>query len=173
VRRQRDGDCLASGHRAGAPGRAGLGAADGLRRGAYVLADPPGGRPELILIATGSEVSLGLEAMRELAGEGTRVRVVSMPSWELFDEQPAWYRDDVLPRSVHRRVAIEAGAAQGWHRYVVDSGDVLAIERFGASAPGEVVLAEYGFTVANVCARARALHASPERPRDADLVRTA
>jgi transketolase len=155
--------------------RANLGKADGLRRGAYVLADPPGGPPELILIATGSEVSLALEAMRELAGEGTRVRVVSMPSWELFDEQPASYREDVLPRSVRRRVAIEAGAAQGWHRYVGDSGDVLAIERFGASAPGEVVLAEYGFTVANVCARARALHGSsgPERPRDADRVRQA
>ena len=137
--------------------RARLGEADGLRRGAYVLAEPPGGPPELILIATGSEVSLALAAMQKLENEGTRARVVSMPSFELFDGQPRSYRELVLPPSVRRRLSIEAGAPQGWHRYVGDSGDVLAVERFGASAPGTTVLREFGFTVENVCDRARAL----------------
>jgi transketolase len=98
-----------------------------------------------------------MEAMRKLTDEGMRVRVVSMPSWELFDEQPRSYREAVLPPSVPHRLAIEAGAAQGWHRFVGDAGDVLAVERFGASAPGKAVLREYGFTVDNICARARAL----------------
>ncbi len=85
------------------------------------------------------------------------VRVVSLPSWELFDAQPREYRDAVLPPSVGARLAVEAGVPQGWHRYVGDRGDVLGVERFGASAPGEVMLREYGFTVDNVCARALAL----------------
>jgi transketolase len=137
--------------------RARFAGADGLRRGGYVLADAPGGSPELILMATGSEVWLAVEATRRLTDEGRRVRVVSMPSWELFDEQPRSYRDAVLPPSARRRLAIEAGTAQGWHRYVGDSGGVVAVERFGASAPGKAVLREYGFTVDNVCARALAL----------------
>ena len=137
--------------------RTDLADADGLRRGAYVLADAPGASPDVLLIATGSEVFLALEAKRKLEREGLRVRVVSMPCWELFDEQPGTYRDAVLPPTVRHRLAIEAGAPQGWHRYVGDAGDVLAVERFGASAPGPVVLQHYGFTVDNVCARVRAL----------------
>lgn len=129
-------------------------AADGLRRGAYILADAPDGKPSLVLIATGAEVSLIVAAREKLRAQNIAVRLVSMPSWELFDAQPREYRDSVLPPSVKFRLAVEAGVAQGWHRYVGDRGDVLAIDRFGASAPGGVLLREYGFTVDNVCTRA-------------------
>jgi transketolase len=132
-------------------------AADGLRRGAYVLADAPNAKPDLILIATGSEVGLIVTAARELLARNVRARVVSMPSWELFDAQPVEYRDAVLSPSISARLAVEAGAPQGWHRYVGDRGDVLGVERFGASAPGDAMLREYGFTVENVCRRALAL----------------
>ncbi|MGH8283664.1 MAG: transketolase [Gammaproteobacteria bacterium] len=131
--------------------------ADGLRRGAYILADAPGGKPDVILIATGSEVNLIVEAGKKLQDRKVQVRIVSMPSWELFDAQPQTYRDEVLSPSISARLAVEAGVAQGWHRYVGDHGDVLSIERFGASAPGETVMREYGFTVENVCKRALAL----------------
>ena len=129
--------------------------ADGLRRGAYVLADAE--NPQLILIATGSEVSLALEAREKLEGEGVAARVVSMPCWELFEEQPQDYRDQVLLPSVTARLAIEAGVRQGWDRYVGPTGDVVCLDRFGASAPGEVALRELGFNVDNVLNRARAL----------------
>jgi len=132
-------------------------AADGLRRGAYVLFDPPSGTPALIFIASGSEVSLVIAAAEKLATEGVRARIVSMPSWNLFDQQPRAYRDSVLPSSIRARLAVEAGSPQGWHRYVGDGGDVLGIERFGASAPGDVMMREYGFSVDHVCERARAL----------------
>jgi transketolase len=131
--------------------------ADGLRRGAYVLCDARDGKPDLILIASGAEVGLIVAAAERLAAEGVAVRCVSMPSWELFDARLQADRDAVLPPSVRARLAVEAGAAQGWHRYVGDAGGVLSVERFGASAPGEVVLREYGFTVEEVCKRARAL----------------
>jgi transketolase len=131
--------------------------AEGLLRGGYVLADAEGGAPQLILIATGSELSLAAEARLKLLAQKVLARVVSLPSWELFDEQPQDYRDQVLPPGVPARLSIEAGSPQGWHRYVGDRGGVLAVERFGASAPGEVVLREYGFTVENVCRRALAL----------------
>src|SRR5215218_7571921 len=129
--------------------------ADGLRRGAYVLADAE--NPRLILIATGSEVSLALEARQKLEGEGVPARVVSMPCWELFEEQPQEYRDEILPRSVGARLAIEAGVRQGWDRYVGPDGDVICLDRFGGSAPGEVALRELGFNVENVLDRARVL----------------
>ena len=132
-------------------------AADGLRRGAYVLADPPDGRPDLVLIGTGSEVSLAVAAREKLSERKIQARVVSMPSWELFDLQPKEYRDSVLPASIKRRVAVEAALPQGWHRYVGDGGDVIGIERFGASAPGNVVMEKLGFTVNNVVERALAL----------------
>jgi transketolase len=132
-------------------------AADGLRHGAYVLADAPNGRPDVILIASGSEVGLIMAARQELQDEKVFARVVSMPSWELFDAQPRSYREQVLLPSVRARLAVEAGASQGWHRYVGDRGDVLGIDRFGASAPGDVVMREYGFTVDNVCKRTLAL----------------
>jgi transketolase len=134
-----------------------LAPADGLARGAYVLADGPGGRPELILIGTGSEVSLLTAAQATLAKEGVRARVVSMPSWELFAAQPAEYRAGVLPPEVGRRLAVEAAATFGWERWVGPQGSVIGIDRFGASAPGEVNMHELGFTVDHVLARARAL----------------
>ncbi|WP_432261223.1 transketolase [Cupriavidus sp. TMH.W2] len=134
-----------------------LAAADGLRRGAYVLADAADGKPELILIASGSEVSLIVAASRQLVAQHIKVRLVSMPSWELFDEQPQDYRDTVLPPAVGARLAVEAGVSQGWHRYVGERGDVLAVDRFGASAAAEVMLREYGFTAENVCRRALTL----------------
>jgi transketolase len=137
--------------------RAQFAAADGLRRGAYILADAPNGKPDVILIATGSEVALIVAARERLLGQGITVRLVSFPSWELFDVQPREYRDTVLPPSIGARLAVEAGVSQGWHRYVGNRGDVVAMDRFGASAPGAVLLREYGFTVDEVCARAIAL----------------
>jgi transketolase len=134
--------------------------ADGLRRGAYVLLDAPGANPELILIASGSEVSLIVAAAERLHEQSIAVRCVSMPSWELFDALPQAERDLVLPPSVTARLAVELGVRQGWERYTGGQGDMLGVERFGASAPGDVLLREYGFTVDNVCARAKALLAS-------------
>jgi len=131
--------------------------AEGLRRGAYVLNDATGGKPDLVLIATGSELHLALAAQEELARQNIYVRVVSMPCWQLFDRQPRKYRDSVLPPALTKRLAIEAGSPLGWHRYVGIDGDILGVNQFGASAPGEVVLREYGFTVDNVCQRALAL----------------
>jgi transketolase len=125
--------------------------ADGLRSGAYILADAANGEPDLILIATGSEVSLIVAAGQKLAKNQIKVRIVSMPSWELFEAQTQAYRDLVLPPLVRARLAVEAGATQGWRKYVGDGGDVIGVDRFGASAPGEVVLREYGFTVDNLC----------------------
>ena len=131
--------------------------ADGLRRGAYVLGDAPDGKPALILIASGSEVGLIVEAAEKLQADGIAVRCVSMPSWELFDAQPQAYRDQVLPPDVPARLAVELGVPQGWDRYIGAHGDMLGIDHFGASAPAEVLLREFGFTVANVVARACAL----------------
>jgi transketolase len=131
--------------------------ADGLRQGAYVLSDAKDGKPALILIASGSEVGLIVEAADQLQADGIAVRCVSMPSWELFDAQPQSYRDEVLPPGVTARLAVELGVSQGWDRYTGAHGDMLGIDHFGASAPADVLLREFGFTVANVVARARAL----------------
>ena len=136
-------------------------AADGLRLGGYVLADAPNGNPDLILIASGSEVALIVEARQKLLEKEVQVRIVSMPSWELFEAQPRKYRNTVLPPAIGARLAVEAGVSQGWHRYVGSRGDVLAVDRFGASAPGAVVLREYGFTADKVCRRAIALLETP------------
>jgi transketolase len=132
-------------------------AADGLRRGAYVLADAPNGKPDVVLIGTGSEVALVVAARQKLAEQKIQARIVSMPSWELFDLQPRDYREAVLPPSVRPRLAVEAGLPQGWHFYVGDGGDVVGLDRFGASAPGNVVMEKLGFTVDNVVKRALAL----------------
>jgi len=132
-------------------------AADGLRKGAYVLADAPGGQPEIVLIGTGSEVSLVVAAREKLAEQKIQARVVSMPSWELFDQQPQAYRESVFPKSVRARLAVEATLPQGWHRYIGDGGDIVGVERFGASAPGNVVMEKLGFTVSHVVERATAL----------------
>lgn len=130
--------------------------AEGLRRGAYILADSTT-TPRLIMIATGSEVALALEAREKLEAEGVPARVVSMPCWELFEEQSKEYRDEVLLPSITARLAIEAGVHQGWGRYVGPNGNVICLERFGASAPGETALKELGFNVENVLKHARAL----------------
>jgi transketolase len=127
------------------PDRAGLGPAAGTRLGGYVLYDPPGG-PEAILIATGSELPVALEASRRLGAEGVRVRVVSLPSWDHFRRQPQEYRDRVLPPAVRARVSIEAGARLGWLEWVGDGGEMIGIDHFGASAPGEKLFNEFGFT---------------------------
>jgi transketolase len=111
----------------------------------------------LILIGTGSEVSLTLEAREKLQGEKVPTRVVSMPCWEIFEEQPNEYRENVLPSTVTSRLAVEAGVSQGWERYLGSRGDALCLDRFGGSAPGDVALRELGFTVDNVLKRARAL----------------
>jgi transketolase len=131
--------------------------ATGLRRGGYVLADALDGKPELILIATGSELALIVAAREQLLARKIAVRLVSLPSWELFDAQPRQYREAVLPPSIGARLAVEAGGPLGWHRYVGDRGDVLGVEHFGASAPSSIMLREYGFTVENVCKRALAM----------------
>ncbi len=129
-------------------------AAIGLRRGAYTLADAPKGKPDIILIATGSEVSLIIAAKQKLQLHKISVRIVSMPSWELFAAQSKKYRDSVLPPSIKKRLAVEAGISQGWERYIGESGDMISIETFGASAPGPIVMQKYGFTVDNICKRA-------------------
>ncbi len=136
--------------------------AEGLRRGAYIIAeatDANGQRvqPQLILLATGSEVSLTLDARTQLQQAGTPTRVVSLPCWELFEAQEQTYRDEILPRDITARLGVEAGARLGWDRYVGAQGDVICLERFGGSAPGDVALRELGFSVDNVLKRARAL----------------
>ncbi|MEO1367630.1 MAG: transketolase C-terminal domain-containing protein, partial [Acidobacteriota bacterium] len=128
---------------------------DGVRRGAYVVADADD--PHLLLLASGSEVPLVLDAHRALADEGIRSRVVSMPSWELFDAQDAGYRESVLPGGVRRRLAVEAGCTLGWQKYTGLDGDVLGLDGFGASAPAADLAAHFGFTPENVVARAKAL----------------
>jgi transketolase len=135
--------------------RESLAPASGLVRGAYVLAEAEGGRPQVVLIASGSEVEVALAARERLRGEGIRARVVSMPSWALFARQPREYRDEVLPPEVRARVAVEAGSPMGWHRWVGTDGEVVGISRFGASAPAKSIFHELGFTAENVAAKAR------------------
>ncbi len=136
--------------------RSDLAPASGVERGAYTLWES--GDPDLILIATGAEVHVALDAGRRIAAEnGTNVRVVSMPCWELYEAQPADYRDEVLPPDVKARLSVEAGVALGWKQWVGDNGDSVSLERFGASAPGSEVLERLGFNVDNVVARATAL----------------
>ncbi|MBB3178211.1 transketolase [Variovorax sp. Sphag1AA] len=134
--------------------------AEGVRRGAYVLSDAGSTLPSLILMASGSEVGLILAAAERLGAEGIAVRCVSMPSWDLFEMQPQSYRDEVLPPQVTARLAVELGVRQGWDRYVGIRGDMLGIDQYGASAPAEVLLEKYGFTVDNVVARAKKLLAA-------------
>ena len=133
--------------------------ADGLERGAYVLWEAPSGNgePDLVLVATGSEVWMALEAAKSLAEQGVGARVVSMPCWELFEAEPQEYRDEVLPPDVKARLAVEAGSSLGWWRWVGDHGDVVGLDRFGASAPGATVLAELGFSADAIASRALAL----------------
>jgi transketolase len=144
--------------------RSTLAPASGVTQGAYVLTEAKGGPPEVILIATGSEVSITLEAHQRLIKEGIRSRVVSMPSWELFEAQPQSYKDAVLPPQVRARVSIEAGSPFGWERYVGPAGAIIGVNRFGASAPGNIVMQKLGFTADHVVETAKAVLA---RVRDA------
>jgi transketolase len=130
-------------------------AASGLARGAYVLVDAPGGKPDVVLIASGSEVSLCMAARDLLARDKVAARVVSMPSWELFDAQDQDYRDTVLPPSISARVTVEEGSTIGWHRYAGDRGVVLGMHSFGMSAPIKVVAEHFGFTPDHVVAAAK------------------
>lgn len=125
-------------------------ARDGIKKGGYVLSEAANGQPQGILIATGSEVQLAVAAQKALAEQNIHVRVVSLPSWDLFDKQPKEYRDSVIPKTIKARLAIEMAHPFGWDRFVGDEGAVLGIDKFGASAPGERVIKEYGFTVENV-----------------------
>ncbi len=131
--------------------------AKGLRKGAYILNGVTQPEPQLILIATGSEVGLVVAAQQKLQERNIAVRLVSMPSWELFETQSREYKNSVLPPAGPARLAVEAGVTQGWRKYVGDGGDVIGIDHFGASAPGPVVMREFGFTVENICNRALAL----------------
>ncbi|MCL5281210.1 MAG: transketolase [Planctomycetes bacterium] len=137
--------------------RTNLGSAEGLLQGAYILSREQADRPDVILIASGSEVQLILQAQPELEKQGIHARIVSMPSWELFDQQDQSYRDEVLPPEVTARLAVEAGAALGWCQYVTDHGDTITLHEFGASAPAKVVFQHYGFTVENVVDHAKTL----------------
>jgi transketolase len=131
--------------------------ANGLRKGAYILADSSSAKPEIILMATGSEVHLALEVYERLRNEGIGVRVVNMPSWELFEKQPEQYRNEILPPEITVRMSIEAGVTLGWHKYAGLGGEIVGIDHFGASAPGKTVLKEFGFTSENVLDRIKAL----------------
>jgi transketolase len=131
--------------------------AEGLQKGAYVLADLGDSEPELILMASGSEVCLITGAGARLASEGINVRLVSFPSWELFQEQDEAYRNQVLPPDIKLRLSVEAGVSQGWEKWVGDQGACLAVNRFGASAPYKVIFEHYGFTVDNVIRQAQQL----------------
>jgi transketolase len=131
--------------------------ASGLRRGAYVLADAPGGKPNVILIGTGSELSLCVAARERLASEGIEARVVSMPSWELFDAQPAEYRESVLPPEVTARVGVEAGVELGWPKYLGPAGRFVGMRGFGASAPYKHLYEHFGINVENVVGEAKAV----------------
>lgn len=132
-------------------------AREGIKRGAYVVSDAKNGKPVAQIIATGSEVQLAVKAQEELAKEGIEVRVISMPSWDLFEKQDQAYKDSVILPDVKARLAVEMAQTFGWERYVGDKGDILGITTFGASAPGDVVMKEYGFTVENVVKRVKAL----------------
>jgi transketolase len=136
--------------------RTSLGAASGARRGGYVLADTPR-TPDLILIGTGSEVALAMEARDVLSQDGLAVRVVSLPSWELFEAQPRAYRDEVLPPTVLARIGIEAAAPLGWERWVGPRGDIIGLHRFGASAPVADIYNHLNFTADYIVQRAREL----------------
>ena len=130
--------------------------ASGVARGAYVLADAADGQPDVLLLATGSEVALCVAAYEQLTRDGVRVRVVSMPSWELFEGQSEAYRDSVLPPAVVARVSVEAASPLGWERYVGRRGTIIAMRSYGLSAPGKVVEAHFGFDAAHVVAAAEA-----------------
>ena len=128
-----------------------------VKKGGYILADSKNDKPNVILISTGSEISICMQAWEKLTSEGIAARIVSLPSWELFEEQPIEYKQEVLPPDIHARVAVEAGSALGWRRYVGDRGTIIAMHSFGASAPAETSMEKFGFTPENIIAKAREL----------------
>ena len=128
--------------------------AEGLHRGGYIVSEAAGDKPEVILIASGSEVHIALKAAEMLHAKGPAVRVVSMPSWELFDAQPDEYRQRVLPQAVNAKIAVEAGSPQGWHRYVGEAGQIVALDHFGASAPAQTLFEKFGLTAERVVEKA-------------------
>lgn len=132
-------------------------AASGVAKGAYILADAKDGKPDLILMGTGSEVSLCLSAYEELTAEGKKVRVVSMPSWEIFEKQSIEYRDSVLPPSITKRISVEQASMMGWSQYVGPEGRMIGMKTFGASAPLKELQKKFGFTPEDVVKTARAL----------------
>lgn len=136
--------------------RKNLASAEGVMKGAYILSDCKG-KPDIILMATGSEVQLILGAQKVLASEGINARVVSFPSWEIFEEQSKEYKESVFPRSIRKRLAVEAGSPFGWQKYTTDDGEVIGMTTFGESAPGDQLMKEFGFTVENVLKRAKAM----------------
>jgi len=127
-----------------------------LEKGAYILSEAEKS-PQIILIATGSEVQLLLAAQQKLKEQNIAARVVSMPSWELFEKQEDSYKEKIFPKALRKRLAVEAGSSMGWHKYITDEGDIIGVDRFGESAPGEEVMKEYGFSIENVVKRAKAL----------------
>jgi transketolase len=137
--------------------------ASGLARGAYVLADAPHGRPDILLIGTGSEVSLCARVHDELVREGIAARLISMPSWELFEQQEQTYRDAVLPPAVTARIAVEEGSTLGWDRYVGVDGAIIGMHTFGSSAPLKDLLTKFGFTPEKVMQAAKAQLARSKR----------
>jgi transketolase len=126
----------------------------GVAKGAYILSESEGGPPDILLIATGSEVQLCVKAQARLKESGVKARVVSMPSWEIFNAQDDAYRESVLPKAVRKRVTVEAAATLGWHRWAGDQGVVIGIDRFGASAPGDELFKQFGFTPERVTSEA-------------------
>jgi transketolase len=134
--------------------------ANQLHKGAYILSAGINSTPDVILMGTGSEVHLLIEAQEVLQKEGIDARVVSMPSWELFDQQSQSYKDEVLPPTVRKRLAVETGASLGWHRWVGDQGDMITIDHFGASAPYKEIFEHFGFTVGNIVKKARKLNSN-------------
>lgn len=130
---------------------------EGVKKGAYVISKSEKATADALILATGSEVQLAIEAQKVLKNDGIDVSVVSMPAWDRFEEQPAEYKESVLPKNVKKRLAVEMASSQGWDRYTGDEGEIVAIDRFGASAPGEKIMKEYGFTVENVVARVKAM----------------
>jgi transketolase len=137
--------------------RSKLRSAIGLTKGAYVIADLGEGKPQIILMASGSELSLVIDAGYRLVQEGVNVRIVSFPSWELFELQSAVYQNEVLPPSIKVRIAVEAGVTQGWERWVGCEGHIMGINQFGASAPYKTIYEKYGLTVENIVLNARSL----------------
>jgi transketolase len=137
----------------------------GVAKGAYILSEAEGGTPDLILIGTGSEVGLCVKAQEKLKGYGVKARIVSMPSMNLFDAQDAAYRETVLPKSVKKRVTVEAATTFGWDRYAGDEGRIIGLERYGASAPGDEIMKHLGFTVGNVTAQALSLMGKEEEAK--------